>query len=47
MLVEGPNFGINGSFSSPEKVKKTQNFAWVWIILLIIVNCLLMGKNDF
>ena len=47
MLGEGPNFGINGSFSSPEKVKKTQNFAWVWIILLIIVNCLLMGKNDF
>ena len=43
---------INGSFGAPEKslvlilIKKTKNFAWVCIIILIIVICLLM-ENKF
>ena len=48
---EGDTFGINGSFGAPEKknklilVKQTQNFAWVYIIMLIICICLLKEKN--
>ena len=48
---EGPTFGINGSFSLPEKnfsiyfKKQTQNVAWVYIIMLIIVICLLVEKK--
>ena len=51
ILGEGPTFGINGSFGSPEKkslvlilLKKTQNFVRVYIIMVIIVICLLMEK---
>ena len=38
--------GINGSFGAPEKnlvsilVKQTENLAWVYSIMLIIVICL-------
>ena len=51
MLGLGPTYGINGSFGSPEKtivlilLKQIQNFAWVYIIMLIIVICLLV-KNE-
>ena len=40
VLCECPTFEINGSFCSPEKglllmlVNQTQNFAWVFIIML-------------
>ena len=43
VLSEGPTFGINERFGSP--VKQTQNFAWVYIKMLLIVICLLMEKN--
>ena len=51
VLNEGPPFGINGNFGWPEKrfsinFSKTQNFAWVCIIMLIIVICLLMEKKS-
>ena len=42
--------GINGRFGTSEKIlvliliKQTQNFAWVYIIMLIIVISLLMEK---
>ena len=51
ILGEGDTFGFNGSFGAPEKglvlilVKQTQNFAWVYIIMLIIVICLVMETN--
>ena len=51
MLHEGDTFGINGSFDATEKssvlikVKQTQNFAWVCIIMLIIVIYLLMENK--
>ena len=52
MPGEGPTFGINGKFGSPDKknlvlilVKETQNFVWVCIIILIIIICLLMEKK--
>ena len=50
--AEDPPFGINGSFGSPEKhlvlilVKQTQNFAWIYIIMMIIVTCLLIETNS-
>ena len=43
VLTEGKIYGINGSFGSPEKglvlilVKQTQIYAWVCIVMLIIV----------
>ena len=45
-----PTYGINGCFSKTKEnaatlVKQRQNFAWVCIIILIIVICLLMKKN--
>ena len=49
ILGEGPTYGINGSFSSPEKIfsisfsKARTNFC----LSLIIVICLLMEKNAF
>ena len=52
VLGEGTNFGINGSFSLPEKtfsiilLKQTQRFAWVYIIMMIIVIFLLM-ENEY
>ena len=52
VLCECPTFEINGSFCSPEKglllmlVNQTQNFAWVFIIMLIIVIYLLMEKKS-
>ena len=49
-LGEGDTFGINGGFGVPVKkvfilVKQTQNFAWVYIVMLIIVICMLMEKK--
>ena len=52
ILGEGPIYGINGSFSSPEikliliLVKQTKYFAWVSIIMQMIVICLLMEKKS-
>ena len=51
ILGEGLTFWINGSFVSPEKkfsinFTKTQNFAWVYIKMLIIVIYLLMEKKS-
>ena len=52
MLCEGPTFGINGNFGLPEKkfsinlVKQTQIFAWVCIIMLVIVICLFVEKKS-
>ena len=52
LLGEGDAFGFNGTFSAPEKklvsilVKQTQNFAWVYIVMLIIVICLLMEDKS-
>ena len=53
MLGEGATSGINASFGSQKffsgvmmLVKKTQNFAWVDILILIIVICLLMQKKS-
>ena len=46
ILGEGQTYGINESFGSPEKkfsinfTKATQNFVWVYVIMLIIVICL-------
>ena len=43
VLGQGDTFGINRRFGAPEKslvlilVKQTQNVAWVYIIMLIIV----------
>ena len=43
ILSEGDTFGINGSFGAPEKilililVKERQHFAWVYILIVIIV----------
>ena len=48
VLGEKDTFGINGSFGAPAKglililVKQTQTLAWVYIILLTTVTCLLM-----
>ena len=44
-----PTYGINGCFGKTKEnaatlVKQRQNFAWVCIIILIIVICLLMKK---
>ena len=52
ILGKGPTFGINGSFGSLEKklvlilLKQIQNFAWVHFIMVIIVICLSMEKNN-
>ena len=52
-LGKGPTIGINGRFGSPEKalsiilVKQTQDFAWVYIIILTIVFRLLMENDVF
>ena len=45
MLGEGPTYGINRSFALI-LVKQTQNLAWVCIIMVIIVICLLMEKKS-
>ena len=51
MLGLGPTFGINRCFGSPEEklililLKEIQSFAWVCIIMLIIVICLLTEKR--
>ena len=51
ILGLGPTFGINESFGSLEKkisinfTKKILNFAWVYIIMLIIVISLIMEKK--
>ena len=55
ILVEGPDYGINGSFESPEKrfsiflvlilLNQTQNFVWFYILMLIILISLLMEKK--
>ena len=48
---EGPTYGINGRFGSPEKkfnanfTKGNRKFCLILIIMLIIVICLLMKKN--
>ena len=45
-IGEGNTFGINASFGAPDKniililVKQKQNFAWVCIIIMIIVTYL-------
>ena len=52
ILEEGDAFGFNGSFGAPEKklvsilVKQTQNFDWIYIVMLIIVICLLMEEKS-
>ena len=52
ILGEGPTYGINRSIGSSEKnlvlilLKQPQNFIWVYIIMLIIVIWLLMGKKS-
>ena len=52
MLGEGPTFQFNESFDSAEKsivlilVNHPQNFAWVRIIMVIIVICLLIEKKS-
>ena len=52
-LGKGPTIRINGSFGSPEKalsiilVKQTQDFAWVYTIILIMVIRLLMENDVF
>ena len=52
ILDEGPTFDINGSFGTPEEtfsntfVLQKQNFAWVYITIIIIVICLWI-KNKF
>ena len=51
MVGEGPAYDINGCFGSPKKkfciilIKQTQNFAWVYILMIIIVICLLLEKR--
>ena len=45
MLGEGSTYGINRSFVLI-LVKQTQNLAWVCIIMVIIVICLLMEKKS-
>ena len=51
MLGLGPTFRVNGSFGSPEKkiililLEQLQNFARVYITMLIIVICLLMERK--
>ena len=46
ILGEEDTFGINENFGAPEKKfsinssKANQNFAWVYIIMLIIIICL-------
>ena len=52
ILSEGPTYGINATFKSPEKslvlilLKQTQNCVWVYIIMLKIVFCLSMEKKS-
>ena len=52
ILREGPTYGINGSFESPEKkinidfTKANTKFFWIYTIMLIIVICLLIKKNS-
>ena len=53
MFGEGDTFDINGSFDALEKMfsinfskKKPRSFAWVYIITLKIVICLLMEKKS-
>ena len=49
ILDEGDTFGISGSFGAPEKnsvlilVKQEQNFAYVFITMVIIVICFSMA----
>ena len=51
MLGEDPTYGTSGSLGSPGKsvvivlVKQAQSVAWVYVIMLIIVICLLMEKK--
>ena len=50
ILGLGPTYGINGRFGSVEKKfsinsNTKSNFAWVYIVMLIIVICLLMEKK--
>ena len=52
ILGEGPTDDINGSIGAPEKkslvsilVKRRQNFARVWITILIIVFFFITEKN--
>ena len=48
---KGPTFRINGNLGSPEKIlvlillRQTQNFVWVYIIMVITNICLLMEKK--
>ena len=52
ILGEGRTCGINGSFGPLKKslvlilLKETQNFVWVYIIMLMLVICLLMEKRS-
>ena len=52
VLREGDTFGIDGSFGAPEKsliitlLQESQNFASVYITMVIIVTCLLMEKKS-
>ena len=53
ILGEGPTYGINGSFGSPEKkslvlilLKQAQNFVRVCITIVVRVICLLMEKKS-
>ena len=51
MIVTGQTYDINRGFGSPEKglvlilLKRIQNFAWIYIIMQIIVMCLLIQKK--
>ena len=52
VLGEGPAYGNNGSFGSPEKslvltlVNQRKKIVLVYIIMAIIVICLLMEKKS-
>ena len=52
MLGQGPTYGINGNVVSPKKKfrinfsKGKQNFASVYITVMIIVTCLLTEKKS-
>ena len=51
ILGLSPTYGINGKFCPAEKhlvlilLNQIQNFAWVYIIMMTIVICLLMEKK--
>ena len=47
MLGQGWTYGINGSFGLVlTLVNHLQNFAWIYIIKVIIVICLLLKKKS-